>query len=172
MKFPYRKKNDFYILFLEPSLSPMSSSSSSGSISFCPNNIDKNNSSPSTRSILSHKQPNAKKLISSPARADAFNKMAKRINRNSMEYAEACISESLRNEISDSVTQKQSDIENNEITDQMNNALDVFFKFEDVNDSELRECNEFQTERAIIREMCNVVIKKLDSNNSSSLENQ
>ena len=98
--------------------------------------------------------------------------MAKRINRNSMEYPKTCISESLRNEISDSVTQKQSDIENNEITDQMNNALDVFFKFEDVNDSELRECNEFQTERAIIREMCNVVIKKLDSNNSSSLENQ
>ena len=159
-------------LFLEPSLSPMSSSSSSGSISFCPNTIDKTNSSPSTRSKLSHKQPNAKKLISGPARADAFNKMAKRINRNSMEYPKTCISESLRNEISDSVTQNQSDIENNEITDQMNNALDVFFKFEDVNDSELRECNEFQTERAIIREMCNVVIKKLDSNNSSSLENQ
>ena len=149
----------------------MSSSSSSGSISFCPNTIDKTNSSPSTRSKLSHKQPNAKKLISSPARADAFNKMAKRINRNSIEYPEACISESLRNEISDAVTKNQPETENNEITDQMNNALDVFFKFEDVNDSELRECNEFQTERAIIREMCNVVIKKLDSNNSSSLEN-
>lgn len=155
----------------EPSLSPMSSSSSSGSISFCPNTIDKTNSSPSTRSKLSHKQPNAKKLVSSPARVDAFNKMAKRINRNSIEYPEACISESLRNEISDAVTKNQPEIENNEITDQMNNALDVFFKFEDVNDSELRDCNEFQTERAIIREMCNVVIKKLDSNNSSSLEN-
>ena len=48
----------------------------------------------------------------------------------------------------------------------MNTALDVFFKFEDVSDSELRECSEFQTERAIIREMCNVVLKKLDCSNN------
>ena len=52
----------------------------------------------------------------------------------------------------------------------MNNALDVFFQFEDMADSESRECGEFQTERAIIREMCNVVIKKLDFNKEWDLE--
>ena len=57
-----------------------------------------------------------------------------------------------------------SDDKDKSITHQMNQALDIFNMFECAADSETGEIDELETERAIIREMCNVVIKGLDSN--------
>ena len=96
--------------------------------------------------------------------AENFNRMAKTLNSKSNEYKYSNTGDKYSDNLSDKADIEESEMENKEVTNEMNNALDVFFKFEDVADSELRECSEFQAEKAIIREMCNVVIKQLDSN--------
>lgn len=102
--------------------------------------------------------------------SENFNKLAKVVNSKSNEYAIDSHDDKSIEASSDIVAATDSEAESNSITNKMNNALDVFFQFEDTVDSESRECSEFQTERAIIREMCNVVIKKLDFNKEWGLE--
>ena len=102
--------------------------------------------------------------------SENFNKMAKAVNSKSKEYKKEDTSDKIVDTSSDDAMASQLETENNAVTNKMNNALDVFFQFEDMADSESRECGEFQTERAIIREMCNVVIKKLDFNKEWDLE--
>ena len=102
--------------------------------------------------------------------SENFNKMAKAVNSKSKEYKNEDKSDKIVDTSSDDAMASQLETESNAVTNKMNNALDVFFQFEDMADSESRECGEFQTERAIIREMCNVVIKKLDFNKEWGLE--
>ena len=102
--------------------------------------------------------------------SENFNKLAKAVNSKSSEYKSENTSDTTIESSSDEISASKLEKDNNAITDKMNDALDVFFQFEDTADSESRDCSEFQTERAIIREMCNVVIKKLDFNKEWDLE--
>ena len=140
----------------------MSSSSSTGSIKFLPSSTDQSK-------FLGPNGDGQVKLSNSHGVSDEvsdnFNRLAKSVNSKSKEYKHQNTGDNDIETSSDSVLPNQLETsESNAITNQMNNALDVFFQFEDVADSETREGSEFQTERAIIREMCNVVIKKLDFN--------
>ena len=152
----------FYCLS-ESSLSPMSSSSSSGSIVFPSNPTEKVDYLPCAPSTSNWKNTGNSNVSLNADMAENFNRMAKTLNSKSNEYRHSNIAEKYSENLSDNADLEESETENKEVTNEMNNALDVFFKFEDVADSELRECSEFQAERAIIREMCNVVIKQLDS---------
>ena len=146
----------------------MSSSSSSGSLAMLSSPLEKISpfQSSAHRSNLSQQEPNANHQGLNIDKMDSFNRMAKKLNHRSDAYKDSDIREKHRERFDDlSLLTEPADVENKTISSQMDNALDVFFKFEDMAGSELREASEFQTERAIIREMCNVVIKKLDSKN-------
>ena len=141
----------------------MSSSSSSGSIAFPSNQLEKVDYIPRSDSHSNWRIPGKNTVPLNADRAENFNRMAKTLNSKSNEYKFSKTSDKYVENCGDKSGTKEPEMENNEVSNDMNNALDVFFKFEDVADSELRECSEFQTERAIIREMCNVVIKQLDT---------
>ena len=142
----------------------MSSSSSSGSIAFPSNQTEKIDFLPCVPSTSNWKNTSDSNVGLNANMAENFNRMAKTLNSKSNEYKYSNTGDKYSDNLSDKADIEESEMENKEVTNEMNNALDVFFKFEDVADSELRECSEFQAEKAIIREMCNVVIKQLDSN--------
>ena len=141
--------------------SSMSSSSSSGSLLINAIRIDKEKGSPTLKQVPKNSiTANVHMNASSPK---TTFKMKKYKTTKSKTDSEGKIE---KPNTSDKTG--NSDINNKSLTDQMNMALDVFSMFEDAADSAAgEECNELETERAIIREMCNVVIKTLDSHNGS-----
>ena len=143
----------------------MSSASSTGSIKRLPSSTDQSDFPVIPGSNTDGHVKLANEHGVSDEVSDNFNRLAKVVNSKSKEYKHQTTGDKDIDTSSDTALPSQLETsESNAITNQMNNALDVFFQFEDIADPETREGSEFQTERAIIREMCNVVIKKLDFN--------
>ena len=140
----------------------MSSSSSSGSLALHSNQMEKEDPSSSARLNFSQHSTLPNLVGSNVDTIDSLN--IRTIKQTLYKYNKTNISQKESKNPNKLETIEQSGVKNKVVTDQMNQALDVFFMFEEATDSEVGECNELETERAIIREMCNVVIKKLDSN--------